>query len=143
MNRSRLILSVAFLIVLAFSCKEKACGCFHPESPLKGDWNLAKITYGLSQKTVTAAEAGYSETLSFNNFSDVNGNYRRVRNGVPIETIPYSYNLPHGGNTEGIIFFPADTTQQSFRLSDNKLYLTERIPQGAVLADGSIYEYQR
>jgi hypothetical protein len=143
MNRLRVILCATVLIVLAFSCVEKACGCFQPESPLIGDWNLAKITYGLSQKTVTAAEAGYSETLSFNNFSDANGDYRRVRNGIPVETIPYSYNLRNGGNSEGIIFFPADTTQQSFRLSDNKLYLTERIPQGAVLADGSIYEYQR
>ncbi|GAB2599425.1 hypothetical protein GCM10027190_54260 [Spirosoma areae] len=103
---------------------------------------LTNITYGLTQKTVTAAEAGYAETLSFDGFVD-GGTYRQVRNGLPLQTSHYALSFPAGGSTEGVIYFAKDTTQQSFRLVNKKLYLSERIPRDAVIADGSTYAYQR
>lgn len=144
MNRLRIISLITFLILLVFSCERRLCGCDPaPESPLNGDWHLATITYGLTQKTVTAAEAGYTETLSFRSYSDVKGTYRQVRNGIPGKTVDYSVSFPKQDTSNGLISFPADTTEQSFRIVDNKLYLSERIPQGVTLADGSTYQYQR
>ncbi|WP_080059720.1 hypothetical protein [Spirosoma aerolatum] len=92
------------------------------------------------QKTVTTAEAGYSETLSFDG---LNGTYRQIRNGLPIQNSTYTLSFPKGGSTEGIIYFNKDSTEQSFRLADMKLYLSERIPRGAVIADGAMYEYKQ
>ncbi len=141
LKKSKLI--IALTIGLILGCEHKKCGCVSPPSLIAGDWNLAKITYGLTQKTVTAAEAGYTESLSFGAYSDTKGNYRRVRNGIPTQTSDYSLSPSNGSSSEGLIYFPIDTTQQFFRLADGKLYLSERIPRGAVLADGSTYEYQR
>lgn len=140
MNRYRIAVSVTLLVLLVVGCERRLCGCDPVvESPLKGDWTLTKIAYPLIQKTVTAAEAGYTETLSFTNV----GSYRRVRNGIPTETTDYGFSYSSGNTTSGIIYFPKDTTQQSFRLNNNTLYLSERIPRGATIADGSTYEYQR
>ncbi|GAB4004618.1 hypothetical protein EXU85_34880 [Spirosoma sp. KCTC 42546] len=142
MKGLRLIPFTVFLILLVFSCEKRICGCVFPPSPLVGDWTLTTITYGLSQKTVTAAEAGYSETVSFNGAVE-GGNFRQVRNGLPILDSQYGLSFPNGGSTEGIIYFHKDTTQQSFRMAETTLYLSERIPQGAVIADGSTYAYKR
>ncbi|MVM39881.1 hypothetical protein GO730_23515 [Spirosoma sp. HMF3257] len=142
MKTVRLIPFSIFLTLLVFSCEKPMCGCVFPPSPLVGEWALATITYGLSQKTVTAAEAGYSETISFDGLVE-GGNYRQVRNGLPILTSQYSLSFPKGGSTEGVIFFQKDSTEQSFRLAETTLYLTERIPRGAVIADGSTYAYKR
>ncbi len=136
-------LIIVLTVGLILGCEHKDCGCVFPPSPITGDWILARITYGLTQKAVTAAEAGYTETLSFGGFSDTGGNFRQVRNGIPIKTSPYTISFPNGGSTEGLIYFQADTTQQYFRLADNKLYLSERSPRGVTIADGSTYEYQR
>jgi hypothetical protein len=103
---------------------------------------LTRITYGLTQKTVTAAEAGYSETLSFDGVLE-SGNYRQTRNGLPIQSSQYSLSFPNGGSRQGLIYFQADATQQSSRMDGDKLYLSERTPRGATLADGSTYEYQQ
>ncbi|QHV95445.1 lipocalin-like domain-containing protein [Spirosoma endbachense] len=139
MNRLRIAFSSLVLIALIFSCSEQpVCGCVFPESPLKGDWNLTKITYGLTQKTVTPAEAGYTETISF-----VNGSFKQSRNGIPVQTSAYTYAFPNGGISDGLIYYQTDTTQQSFRLSENKLFLSERSPRGVAIADGATYEYSR
>ncbi|WP_338873988.1 hypothetical protein WBJ53_31995 [Spirosoma sp. SC4-14] len=143
MNRIRTAFSIVFVVALVFSCSEKrVCGCVFPASPLAGDWNLTKITYGLTQKTVTPAEAGYTEVLSFTGTVG-NGKYSLVRNGIPIESSNYSLSFPKGGSTEGLIFYQVDSTQQSFQLSDNKLVLSERSSDGTAIADGAIYEYSR
>lgn len=141
MSRLRIVFSVGFLILLTFCCGRRLCGCDPVvESPLKGDWNLIRITYGLTQRTVTAAEAGYTEMLSFNNF----GSYRQVRNGIPVRTEDYSFSPSNGSSSTGLLYFSADTTQQSFQLkSGQTLILSERGPRGATIADGSTYEYQR
>lgn len=144
MKRLRSLFSAFVLTALVFGCikEEPACGCVFPESPLKGDWKLAKITYALTQKTVTPQEAGYTETISF--LGDYgSGNFKLVRNGIPVQTSEFSINFPNGGNSEGIIYFRIDTTQQSFRLADNKLFLAERTRLNVVIADGSTYEYNR
>lgn len=136
-------LIVLLTIGLILGCEHKDCGCIFPPSPLAGNWSLVRITYGLSQKTVTAAEAGYSETLSFNSYSDTKGTYKQVRNGMPLQTTDYELTALITPGGTGLIYFSADSSQQSFRLTDNKLYLSERTPRGATLADGSTYEYQR
>lgn len=143
MNRLRTALSFVFVVALVVGCSEKrVCGCVFPASPLIGDWTLTKITYGLTQKTVTPAEAGYSEVLSFTGTIE-NGKYSQVRNGIPVLNSNYSLSFPNGGSTEGLIYYQADSTQQSFRLSDTKLVLSERSPKGTVIADGATYEYTR
>ncbi|QMW02127.1 hypothetical protein [Spirosoma foliorum] len=142
MKTVRILPFTIFLILLVFSCEKRICGCVFPPSPLSGEWMLTTITYGLSQKTVTAADAGYSETLTIDGVTN-SGNFRKVRNGLPISDSHYSLSFPKGGSTEGIIYFDKDTTQQDFRLSETVLYLGERIPRGAVIADGSTYAYKK
>ncbi|MVM29875.1 hypothetical protein GO755_07515 [Spirosoma sp. HMF4905] len=142
MKTVRLIPFTVFLVLLVFSCEKRMCGCVFPPSPLSGEWVLANITYGLSQKTVTAAEAGYSETVTFDG-TTTSGNFRQVRNGLPISDSRYSLSFPKGGSTEGVIYFEKDTTRQEFRMVETVLYLGERIPQGAVIADGSTYAYKK
>lgn len=142
MKGLRFIPFTVFLILLVFSCEKRICGCVFPPSPLAGDWVLTNITYGLSQKTVTAAEAGYSEIVSFDGLVE-GGNFRQVRNGLPLLSSSYSLSFPKGGSTEGVIFFQKDSTQQDFRMAETVLYLGERIPRGAVIADGSTYAYKK
>jgi hypothetical protein len=141
MSTLKVNLVVAVLVLLVFSCEKRICGCVFPPSPVAGNWQLVRITYGLTQKTVTAAQAGYSETLSFDGLY-TGGNYRRVRNGLPLENGVYSF-ANSANKADGLLLFQSDTTQQSFRLVENHLFLSDRIAQGATLADGSTYEYQR
>ena len=131
----------AMVVALPFSC-ERRCECApSPLSPLVGEWQLTRITYGLTQKTVTAAEAGYTETLSFTNGGPSGGTYRQTRNGLPVNSGSYSVS---GSDTQGLIFYQNDTTQQSFRRETEKtLLLSERGARGVTIADGSTYEYQR
>ncbi|GAB3944459.1 hypothetical protein GCM10028805_12010 [Spirosoma harenae] len=96
----------------------------------------------MTNKTVTASEAGYSETLSYDGVMN-SGKYKQVRNGLPLENTSYTISFPNGGSTQGIIYYGQESTEQSFKLVDNKLYLSERIPRGATLADGATYEYKR
>ena len=138
MNPLKPYLLYALLGVLVFSCEKRLCGCSPPPSALIGEWKLTRITYGLTQKTVTATEAGYSETLLFDGSV-----YRLTRNGLLVNSGNYSLSFPKGGSTEGLVYFLNDTTQQSFRLSDKTLNLSERGPRGVTVADGSTYEYQR
>ncbi|MBN8823980.1 MULTISPECIES: hypothetical protein [unclassified Spirosoma] len=142
MKNRRLFSCIVLLILSVFSCEKRICGCVFPTSPLAGDWALNSITYPMTQKTVTASEAGYSETLTFDGLVS-NGSYRQVRNGLPIQNSTYTLSFPKGGSTEGIIYFSKDSTEQSFQLAGMKLYLSERVPRGAVLADGAIYEYKQ
>lgn len=141
MIRLKLNLVLVIVVLLVFSCEKRICGCVFPPSPIAGTWELSRITYGLTQKTVTAVEAGYSETLTFDGTYE-GGQYRRIRNGIPVETTSFSLRYPNGG-TDGLLLFQSDTTQQSFRVVDKRLFLSERSPQNATLADGSTYEYQR
>jgi hypothetical protein len=142
MKTVRLIPFTVFLVLLVFSCEKRICGCVFPPSPLAGEWALTNITYGLTQKTVTAVEAGYSETLTFDGVT-TSGTFRKVRNGIPISDGHYSLSFPKGGSTEGVIYFDKDSTQQDFRMAETILYLGERIPRGAVIADGSTYAYKK
>lgn len=138
---------IALLIGLVFGCEKPACGCL-PESPLNGTWQLARVTYGLTQKTVTATEASISEALTFTGYVEW-GTYQQSRNGVTINSGNYSLAFPNGGNTEGRVLYHTsgqqETVEQSFKLDENnkRLILTERKPVTVALADGSTYEYIR
>ena len=132
------LLTIGFIL----GCAHKDCGCFFPASPLAGSWTLQTITYGLTQKTVTAAEAGYAEILLFDGIVE-GGTFQQTRNGLPIQTSRYTLSFPKGGSTEGFIYFQSDSTQQSFRLADSKLFLSQRGPRGVTINDGSTYQYSR
>lgn len=147
MNMAGIPLRIALVVGLVVGCETRDCGCAFPESPLAGNWQLARITYGLTQKTVTAAEAGYSETLTFTGNVE-QGTYQQKRNGIPVESGKYSLAFPNGGSTEGRILYQvpnqAETLEQSFTLQENRrLILSERKPVNVALADGSTYEYIR
>ncbi|GAB4001275.1 hypothetical protein GCM10028807_57180 [Spirosoma daeguense] len=141
MKRYQLGAFCFFLVWIALSCEKRLCGC-SPLSPVAGEWKLVSITYGLTQKTVTAAEVGYSESLTFSG-SIEGGTYLQVRNGKTQSQTSYTMKLSGNTGSEGILYFSADTTQQPFWITDNKLYLSERSPQGVKLADGATYLYQR
>jgi hypothetical protein len=134
--------SLLLLIFLVVGCERRICGCVFPETPLAGEWALDQVTYGLSQKTVSAAELGYTQTVSFAGYAS-DGSYKELRNNIPVRSGTFSASFPNGGSTKGILYYPADTTQQLFEIKDNQLYLSERGPQGATVADGSTYRYQR
>ncbi|GAB3707170.1 hypothetical protein GCM10027592_41070 [Spirosoma flavus] len=94
----------------------------------------------MTNKTVTAAEAGYSETLTFTG-SYEGGTFQQVRNGVAKPST--SFSLSGGSDAQGTIFYSIDSTEQPFRRVDKTLYLSERVPKGATIADGATYQYQR
>lgn len=143
MNRLRLTTFTTFLILLALSCERPICGCVFPPAPVNGTWELTSITYGLTQKKVTALEAGYIETLSYEGHVEA-GKFKRQRNGNEVETSDFSMSFPNGGNTNGYVMYHNDKTRQSFEVRDGKLlYLSERSPQDVAIADGATYEYQR
>ncbi len=149
MNRLRITSSILFLIALVFSCERRLCGCDPGiESPLNGNWTLTHITYGLTQKTVTATEAGYSETLSFDGLVEA-GTFKQTRNGMLLQAATYLLLFPNGGSTEGRVRYQIpnqqETLEQSFKLQENnkRLIMTERKPLTVALADGSTYTYQR
>lgn len=136
------VYSFVLLISLVFGCERRTCGCVFPETPLSGAWTLDQVTYGLTQKTVPAAELGYRQTLVFKEYAG-DGKYQELRNGSPVRNGTFSTVFPEGGVAKGIIYYRADTTQQSFEVKDNQLYLSERGPKDATIADGSTYRYQR
>ncbi|WP_165933388.1 hypothetical protein [Arundinibacter roseus] len=40
-------------------------------------------------------------------------------------------------------YFKNDTTYQAYEIREGRLFMHQRAEQGAVLADGSTYEYKR
>lgn len=142
MRYPRFSLSIVFLIVLVLGCERRLCGCMFPSSPLAGEWKLTRITYGLTQKVATTSEISYTESLSFDGTVG-NGTYRQIWNRIPAQTSPYSLSFPNGGDADGVIYYESDSTQQSFKLSGNFLYLSEKSPRNATINDGSTYEYKK
>ncbi|RIV18255.1 hypothetical protein DYU11_28870 [Fibrisoma montanum] len=142
-NRPKLAALTTFLVLIALSCERPVCGCVSPPAPVNGVWALTSITYGLTQKRVTASEAGYTETISYDGLVEA-GTFKRLRNGNEVETGNFSLSFPNGGNTKGIVLYLNDKTWQSFEIrSDNVLYLSERSPHGTDIADGATYAYQK
>ncbi|CCH56651.1 hypothetical protein BN8_06031 [Fibrisoma limi BUZ 3] len=143
MNRLKPIALTTFLVLLALSCERPVCGCVFPPAPVNGTWELTSITYGLTQKKITASEAGYTETIAYDGHVEA-GKFKRLRNGNEVEASDFSMSFPDGGTTNGFVMYHNDKTQQSFEIRDGKLlYLSERSPQGVTMADGATYEYQR
>ncbi|MBD2702539.1 hypothetical protein IC229_17965 [Spirosoma sp. BT702] len=140
MKAYRLASCSLLLILLVFGCERPMCGCVNPPLPFEGEWKLVSITYPMTNKTVTAAEAGYTEKLTFTG----SGTFLQVRNGVAKPGTPYTVTPTGTSGTEGIFHYSNDLTEQPFRIVYNTLlYLSERTPKGATIADGATYQYQR
>ncbi|GAA4449267.1 hypothetical protein GCM10023189_08490 [Nibrella saemangeumensis] len=107
---------------------------------LIGRWKWVKVTYGFTQTTSTPEKAGYTETLEF--YAD--GTYKRFRNDKEIETrLVYSGNNPTQTAYKNAILFPATQEAQPYEIKDGRLFLYERGPAEATIADGGIYEYEK
>lgn len=121
-------------------------GCERPDSlnaadpQLTGTWKLDAITYGFSQIRVQGDSLPYSETIEYK----ANGDYVISREGKLHE----AGDMYTGQNISGLpqkeaIFYKKDNTYQTYEITEGRLYLYQRAEQGAVIADGSTYEYKR
>ncbi|GAA4421408.1 hypothetical protein GCM10023187_57260 [Nibrella viscosa] len=107
---------------------------------LIGRWKWVKVTYGFSQVTSTPEKAGYTQTLEF--YAD--GTYKRFRNGKEVETtLIYTGNNPTQTQYKQAILFPATQEAQPYEIKNGRLFLYERGPAEATIADGGIYEYEK
>jgi len=134
-----LAFSMAIIVLFLTSC-EKQDSVNAVDTQLTGTWKLDAIVYGLSQHRVQGDSLPYTETRSY----QVNGDYTISRDGKLVET-GEAYT---GKNTSGLaadraIFYKKDTTYQTYEITEGRLFLYERGKQGAVIADGSTYEYKR
>ncbi len=110
------------------------------DTEVVGTWKLDAITYGLSQVRVQGDKLPYTETLKF----EANGDYTIMRDSKDVET----GKMYTGKNNTGLaykkaIYYKKDTTYQAYELTEGRLFLYQRADQGAVVADGSTYEYKR
>ena len=141
----RSIQLVALFIGLMLACKpEVDCGCVMPpletDSQLTGRWELVKITpgYGPTLQSITPAEAGYTESFDFK----ADNTFLRVRNGQVTETGKYrtGENLRKVAY-EKAIYYLDQKEIQPYSVSNGRLFMYDRMPQDASLADGATYEF--
>ncbi|MGF7216586.1 hypothetical protein GGR92_002753 [Spirosoma lacussanchae] len=141
MKQTRLILFLFLLGTLLACTQTKSADPI--DSQLPGTWTLVRTTYGLTQLSVTPAQTGRSETLTFN----ADGTYRRVISGTspqPEQSGRYYTGSNPGSTAEKqAIFYPDEQTAQPYSFRDGHLFLYERQPIGATIADGSTYEFKR
>ncbi|RRA98552.1 hypothetical protein [Larkinella rosea] len=125
----------------ALACNPSKDGSPSPErdTQLSGKWELTQIRYGLTGKVATPQEAGYTETLNYNN----DGTFNRLRNGKEEEKGSFTTaNIENIAGFTTAIYYQ-NTTYQPYRIQENILRLYERAPIGGVLADGATYEYRK
>ncbi|MBU1820497.1 MAG: hypothetical protein KKG00_03155 [Bacteroidetes bacterium] len=130
---------VLFGGALLSSC-EKTESINGVDTQVVGAWKLDAITYGLTQMRVQGDKLPYTETLTYS----ANGDYTITRDSKEVET----GKMYTGKNNTGLafkeaIFYKKDTTYQAYELREGRLFLYQRADQGAVVADGSTYEYKR
>lgn len=144
MKNKKLSLGLVWALVFAgcslLSSCEKTESINAVDTEVAGTWKLDAITYGLSQVRVQGDKLPYTETLTFK----TNGDYTISRDSKEVET----GKMYTGQNTTSLaykqaIFFKKDTTYQAYELIEGRLFLYQRADQGAVVADGSTYEYKR
>ena len=132
---------VSFIIsILCITSCESTGTVATDESKLAGTWQLDAITYGLSQTRLTGDKLPYTETIDFKS----NGEYLIKQNGKTIE----SGQMTSGQNTFSNItttalFYKKDNSYQAYKIAEGRLYMYERVEQGAVIADGAMFEYIR
>lgn len=132
-----LLVSILFL-----GCEQKECCVIPPiESQFHGKWELYRITNGFSQTVLTGGEIGFEEELDFN---ATVGYFVRKRDQK--EVLGSKFQIGKEGDQDAVILIDDDTYQwYSFTelQGSEKLVLYEKCPIGAVLADGSYYEYRK
>jgi hypothetical protein len=132
-------LTWALSLLVLMSC-EKPEPVNAADAQLTGTWKLDAITYGLAQIRVQGDKLPYSETIEFK----ANGDYTITRDQKLVE----AGDMYTGQNMSGLpqdkaIFYKKDNTYQTYEITDGRLFLYQRADQGAVIADGSTYEYKR
>ncbi|MCU0325593.1 MAG: hypothetical protein MUF45_10130 [Spirosomaceae bacterium] len=137
MARKILILVLSIWLI---SCEMPLCGCDVVYSDeLTGKWKLVRIVNAFARMDKAENEIGYSELIQF----DFNRNYIRQIDGKVNEE--GSYELGGDDKFKNFIKYTKTHTYQPYRfqISDGKQYLIlyEKMPVGAVLADGSDYYF--
>lgn len=134
--------SILVMTIWLISCEMPLCGCDMPYTDeLTGKWKLVRIVNAFGRMDKAESEIGYSETLQF----DSNRNFVKQINGNTADESPYT--LGGDNNFKNFIQYTKTNTYQPYRFqtTDGKQYLIlyEKMPIGAVLADGSDYYYVR
>lgn len=132
--------SILVMTIWLISCEMPLCGCDMPYlDELTGKWKLVRIVNAFGRMDKSENEIGYSELIQF----DVNRNYSRQIDGKVNEESPYE--LGGDDNFKNFIKYTKTNTYQPYRFQtvDGKQYLIlyEKMPVGAVLADGSDYYF--
>lgn len=110
------------------------------DTDVVGTWQLDAITYGLTQVKVQGAKLPYTETRTFS----ANGDYTISRDNKEIQTGQmFTGESTSNLVSKQVIYYKEDNTYQAYELTEGRLLLYERTDQGAVIADGSTYEYKR
>ncbi|QJW92086.1 hypothetical protein HNV11_23270 [Spirosoma taeanense] len=139
----RTIIIALFTTVIGLFACTKETVLSSADTQLVGHWKLIKITYGFSQVSTTPEKAGYSETIEFN----TDGTYRRLtenKDGQKEEKGRFYTDTNPSKTAEAMaIFFPDLNVAQPYSFRDGHLFLYERTPVGATIADGSTYEYSK
>lgn len=134
--------ALVFLTSLLFSCEQGDCCVSPPEaSQLNGTWELVKITNGFAQLEISGDEIGFKEILEI---KASQGTFSRKRDGK--ELLRNKFSIGREANREAILLTD-DKSYHWYTLQEKNgelvLSLYENCPIGAVLADGSYYEYHK
>lgn len=137
----QIFLFIGTLIACVISCENRLCGCSPaPGDPkLSGRWELVKIKYGLTGVTATAQQAGYTETLTFS----TDGSFQRIKDGQEAEKGAYNIGTSHNEVPYPTAIVYNDKTIQPYQVKQDTLFLYERGPANATVADGSTYTYHK
>ena len=132
-------------IGLSLSCSKETVSTSNTpsDSQVIGSWTLIRIINGFGQTTQKPADIGLSETINYK----PDGTYQRItidKLGQHEDKGNYSTgpNPTKTGDKQAILY-PDDKTTQPYSFQDGHLFLYQRGPQEATIADGSMYEYQR
>lgn len=114
-------------------------------SKISGQWQLYKTSIGYpAPNSPTEIKAVNTEIISFDVSTKI---FTRTVNGKVTETTDFDVQQVSYLNLEPreAVVFPKNQTYAflTFNESNSEIILYERVPMGAVLADGNSYYYQK
>lgn len=114
-------------------------------SKINGQWQLYKTSIGYpAPNSPTEIKAVNTEIISFDVSTKI---FTRTVNGKVTETTDFDVQQVSYLNLEPreAVIFPKNQTYAflTFNESNSEIILYERVPIGAVLADGNSYHYQK
>lgn len=142
------ILTVFALMVFLLACEQVSCGCVQPETNsnfIDGKWKLVKITYGYPAPNMpTFTTTVNDESYEFNTQKKT---YSRIKDGKVTESGTFSLGVLNrgGGVVEQKISFSVNNRYSTYTVSAdfNEISLYQPTPEGAILADGNTFHYQK